>query len=65
MIKALVKYILDRGNRKLLKHFAILNPTCINRVIKIRLDNPEQRIYLNVGANSIVSGTFVFESGGG
>lgn len=65
MIKEVVKYILGRANRKLLKRYAVIDATCIDRGIKIRLDNPEDRTYITIGANSIVSGSFIFESKGG
>lgn len=65
MIKEVVKYILGRANRKLLKRYALIDTTCIDRGIKIRLDNPEDRTYITIGANSIVSGSFIFESKGG
>ena len=65
MIKEFVKYIIGRNNRKLLKTYADIAPTCIDRGIKIRLDNPENRKYLTIGANSIVQGSFIFESWGG
>ena len=62
MIKEFIKYIIGSANRKLLKHYADIDSTCIDRGIKIRLDNPEDRVYLKIGANSIVSGSFIFES---
>lgn len=47
--------------RKYKKYFEI-SPSAINRGINLRLDKPKNRVYLSIGANSIVAGNFVFES---
>ena len=51
-----------RNNNQLLRRYATISSTTINRGIKIRLDNPEERKYLQIGNNCIVSGYFIFES---
>lgn len=63
MIRKLVKYFLGAKNRRLLKKHACISPMAINTGVKIRLDDPDDdRIYLKIGDNSIVSGRFIFES---
>lgn len=65
MIKDIIKYIWESKNRVLLKKYADLAGTCVNRGIKIRLDNPENHVYLVIGSDSIVAGSFIFESSKG
>ena len=65
MLKNLIKKILDNKNKKLLVKYADIEKSVINRGIKIRLDNPEDRTYLIIKSDSIVSGKFIFESSTG
>lgn len=63
MIKKLINFIRTRKSKALLKKYANISDTVINRGIQIRLDNPLQdRKYLSIRGNSIVQGTFIFES---
>ncbi|MBR1519639.1 MAG: acyltransferase [Bacteroidaceae bacterium] len=63
MVQKFVRYIEGWRNRKLIAQHAIIGKGTMNRDIKIRLDNPqEKRTYLKIGTNCIVSGTFIFES---
>jgi galactoside O-acetyltransferase len=50
---------------KLLRQYALISSTAIDRGIYIRLDIPEDRKYLTVGDKSIVAGNFYFESKSG
>ena len=65
MIRRILNYILGNKNRKLLSKYATICEGTFNRGIIIRLDNPENRKYLTIGNNCIVSGSFIFESPSG
>ena len=52
-------------NRQLLRRYASVGEGTVDRGIQLRLDNPEDRTYLTVGKDSIVSGNFIFESANG
>ena len=65
MIIGIINYFRNRKYRKLLKKYSIIDPTVIDRGIRIRLDNPSNRKYLNILKDSIVSGDFIFESNDG
>lgn len=65
MIRKFLKYFSSCHNNRLISKYAIIGNSSINRGITIRLDNPEERIYLTIGKDSIVSGSFIFESESG
>lgn len=65
MIRNIVNYILGYTNRELVKNFSKIGYGTIDKGIRMRLDVPEHRIYLSIGNNCIVSGTFIFESSSG
>lgn len=65
MIQKILKYFLGRKNRRLLSQYAEIGTGTVDRGIIIRLDKPETRKYLSIGNDSIVSGTFVFETEAG
>jgi galactoside O-acetyltransferase len=50
---------------KLLRQYALISSTVIDRGIYMRLDIPEDRKYLVIGDKSIVAGNFYFESRSG
>ena len=64
-VKKIIKFLLDRKNREMIRCYATIGKGTINRGINLRLDNPENRNYLSIGDNCIVSGNFIFESVGG
>lgn len=55
----------NRCNKSKLKKYAVIDSTTIDRGIKIRLDNPTQKTYIQIGCDNIVSGYFIFESSAG
>lgn len=65
MIRRLILYFRNRKYNKLLRKYSRIDSSVKNRGIKIRLDNPSDRIYLNIAKDSIISGDFVFESNEG
>ena len=65
MIRRILNYIFGNKSRKLLSKYATICEGTFNRGIIIRLDNPENRKYLTIGNNCIVSGSFIFESPSG
>lgn len=65
MLFKLVKYIAGIKNRRLLSKYAEIGEGTINRNIVIRLDNPVDKKYLSIGSDSIVAGSFIFESESG
>lgn len=52
-------------NKRNIRQFATINNGTIDRGIKLRLDNPVNRIYLSIGKDCIVCGNFIFESSTG
>lgn len=48
-----------------IEKYANIDSSTINRGIKIRLDKPISRVYLTIGSDCIVAGTFIFESSEG
>lgn len=65
MIRKCIKYLLGRANRKLISKYAVIGDGAVNRGIILRLDKPENRKYLSIGTDSIVTGNFIFESSEG
>lgn len=65
MLFKLVKYIAGIKKRRLLSKYAEIGEGTINRNIVIRLDNPVDKKYLSIGSDSIVAGSFIFESESG
>lgn len=65
MIRKFIKYLVSRKNRKLLAQYASIAEGVVDRGVKIRVDNPEERKYLQIGGDSIVGGNFIFESSTG
>ena len=65
MIRKCIKYLLGRANRKLISKYAVIGDGTVNRGIILRLDKPENRKYLSIGTDSIVTGNFIFESSEG
>lgn len=65
LISRLIRFFLNRNNSALLRCHALIGSGAVNKGIKIRLDNPEERIYLTIGKDSIVGGSFIFESESG
>lgn len=65
MIRKFLKYLLGRANRKLISKYAVIGDGTVNRGIILRLDKPENRKFLLIGADSIVAGNFIFESSEG
>ncbi len=65
MLKKIVKYILERDNRRLLSKYALIDESTINRGIKIRLDNPSGKCFLEVGKDNVIGSDFIFESSEG
>lgn len=45
-----------------LKRFFEICPSTINRGISLRLDKPNDKVYLSIGRECIIAGDFVFES---
>lgn len=64
MLKKLLCEYKKYKRKQILKKYAVVGNS-IDRGIRIRLDNPFDRIYLTIGDNCIVSGNFIFESNGG
>lgn len=62
MIYKLLKWLQYRQSAKVLRKCAKIGKGCINRGIKLRLDNPEDKKYLQIGDGCIISGNFIFES---
>lgn len=63
MIRRFINYIRSRKFKGLLKKYAKISDTVVNRGIQIRLDNPcAGHNYLTIKDNSIVQGCFIFES---
>lgn len=62
MIIKAIKYLLQRKNRCLLSKYAEIAKDSFNRGVIMRLDNPDNRIYLTIGSDCIVAGNFIFES---
>lgn len=62
LIINILKLIKHRPIKKLLKQYASISPTAIDRGINIRLDVPLARKYLIIEHRSIVAGNFIFES---
>ena len=65
MIRKCIKYLLGRANRKLISKYAVIGDGTVNRGIILRMDKPENRKYLLIGTDSIVTGNFIFESSEG
>ena len=65
MIRECIKYLLGHANRKLLSKYTTIGNGTVDRGIVLRLDKPEDRIYLSVGSDCIVAGNFIFESSEG
>lgn len=64
-MKNIIRKIKNYRRRKVIKQFAIIDKTSIDRGIILRRDNPTQRKCLTIGKNCIVSGNFIFESSEG
>lgn len=62
MIRRVIYYLLNYHNRKIVKLYSTIGYGSIDRGIQMRIDVPEQRKYLSIGENCIVSGNFIFES---
>lgn len=65
MINFIGKILKSIRCQKDLEQYAIIEKDAVCRGIKMRLDLPENRKYLKIGSNSIVSGSFIFESSNG
>lgn len=65
MIGRLIDYLHRYKYKKLLIKYASIDKSVINRGIGIRLDNPTNKKYLIIDRDSIICGTFVFESNSG
>ena len=61
-IKSIIKYFLGISNRRNIRYHAYIGGGTIDSGIKLRLDSPEQRRYLTIGQDCIISGDFIFES---
>ena len=61
-IKSIIKYFLGISNRRNIRYHAYIGEGTIDCGIKLRLDSPEQRRYLTIGQDCIISGDFIFES---
>ena len=64
-IQRIVKSIKNYYKKRIVEKYATLEKSVVDRGIYIRLDNPQNKNYLTIGANCIVSGQFVFESNEG
>lgn len=62
IIKRLFK---TRLEKEILNKYSDIHPSVINRGIKVRCDNPADKIYLTIDQDCIVAGEFIFESTGG
>lgn len=62
LLSNLLHYIIGRKNRKLLRRYATIGHSSVYRDVRIRLDNPNNRTYLSIGNDCIVSGCYIFES---
>ncbi len=56
------KYYLNKENRRKLSVYSKIDRTTIDQGIQIRLDNPADRIYLEIGKDNIIGSNFIFES---
>lgn len=65
MFLKFVRFIIGLKNRQLISKFSLIGKGTVNRGITIRLDNPENRIYLTIGSDCIIGGHFIFESSQG
>ncbi len=65
MVGKLINYWSNFKYKKILKKYASIDKSAINRGVRIRLDNPINKQYLTIGCDSIVSGEFIFESESG
>lgn len=65
MFLKFVRFLVGRKNRQLISRYSVMGEDTVNRGIKMRLDNPKDRIYLSIGDECIVSGCFIFESSEG
>lgn len=65
MLKKFLELLLNSHNKKTIRQYATIGSGIINRGIIIRLDNPNDRKYLKIGDDCIISGNFVFESTAG
>lgn len=61
-MNVLLKILIGRKARRKLQKYAMVGSGTVDRGIQIRLDNPQDRLYLSIGKDCIVSGSFVFES---
>jgi galactoside O-acetyltransferase len=62
MLSNFFKFLTGRKNRRQLQKYALIGSGTVDRGIQLRLDNPQDRLYLSIGKDCIVGGTFVFES---
>ena len=65
MIRQIAKYIRNISNRKLKKQYVSYGNGVVDIGIKIRLDSPCTRKYLEISDDCIVAGNFIFESNAG
>lgn len=66
ILKSLIKRLLKSLNEKKdINRYSDIHPSVINRGIKVRCDNPKEKIYLKINQDCIISGEFIFESPGG
>lgn len=61
-IQEIRRSIKNYFRKKNVDKYATVDRTVVDRGIYIRLDNPKDRKYLEIGPSCIVSGRFVFES---
>lgn len=62
MIKRFLKYFVDIKRRRQLRTYAKIDDSTIDRGIRLRLDNPSNKKYLEVGKENIIGSKFIFES---
>lgn len=65
MIIRFFRYLKNYQTVKRLRQFATIGKGTIDRGIQLRLDHPVSKKYLEIGADCIVSGNFIFESSTG
>lgn len=61
-LRKIIKYYLNKENRRMLRDYAKIDKSTIDLGIHIRLDNPIKRLYLEIGEDNIISSNFIFES---
>lgn len=64
-IQRIVKSIKNYFGKRIVNKYATIEESVVDRGIYIRLDNPQNKKYLAIGSDCIVSGQFVFESNEG